>query len=399
MTQAVGPRKHRPHRRGPAGKDASSVRQASRTTGYCRGRRSAVALGVHPTPEPELRVRRGQRRPQACVTAAGLTLDATVSPPGVLACQAKDQLSALVGQTRTSAPGAECRTKWGFPPAGERWRPISAVFPCSGGQTARTPPMPASTPHGLPSPSSVALTEILSSRVPRCRGGCRAEPHPPPGSSKPWTAFTQRSFAPGACCCSPIIAPTTSAARLSATLQFPVLRLYGEPCHAGAYWLRLSPSPFHRCSFPTCNALSNVQCSKTRGSPTAALSQFFAAGNNLHLASPSVPRATRPTSRPSAAAAIAQAPAGSRPSGTGGRRPHFASRSASSLHSGTSVSWSPTPCTSAPPARLDCSASAAVTYSDVGISHTMPTSCLCRGGALASFWSGDATRHNRRLLT
>src|SRR5215469_5715086 len=27
---------------------------------------------------------------------------------------------------------------------------------------------------------------------------------------------------------------TTSAARLSATLRFPVLRLYGEPCHAGA---------------------------------------------------------------------------------------------------------------------------------------------------------------------
>src|SRR5215472_8899942 len=116
---------------------------------------------------------------------------------------------------------------WGFSPAGERWRPISAVFPCNGGQTARTPPMPASTPHGLPSPSSVALTEVLSpiSRVPRCRGGCRAEPHPPPVSSKPWTAFTQRSFAPGACCCSPIIAPTTSAARLSATLRFPVSRL------------------------------------------------------------------------------------------------------------------------------------------------------------------------------
>src|SRR5262249_47208982 len=72
---------------------------------------------------------------------------------------------------------------WGFPPAGERWRPISAVFPCNGGQTAHTPPLPASTLHGLPSPSSMALPEVLSpiSRVPRCRGGCRANPILPLG--------------------------------------------------------------------------------------------------------------------------------------------------------------------------------------------------------------------------
>jgi hypothetical protein len=39
------------------------------------------------------------------------------------------------------------------------------------------------------------------------------------------------------------------------------------------------PEPFPLSSL----FLSNVQCSKTPGSPTAAHSQFFAAGNNLHL--------------------------------------------------------------------------------------------------------------------
>jgi len=39
------------------------------------------------------------------------------------------------------------------------------------------------------------------------------------------------------------------------------------------------PEPFPLSSL----FLSNVQCSKTSGSPTAALSQFFAAGNNLRL--------------------------------------------------------------------------------------------------------------------
>jgi hypothetical protein len=37
--------------------------------------------------------------------------------------------------------------------------------------------------------------------------------------------------------------------------DFPGLRLYGWPCHTGAYWLGPRPSSFHHRSFPPCHPL------------------------------------------------------------------------------------------------------------------------------------------------
>ena len=117
--------------------------------------------------------------------------------------------------------------------------------------------MPANTPHGLPSPSSVALTEILSpiSRVPRCRGGLQGR-----APSSPWVLQAMDRLHPEVLCSGGLLLlPHHRSYDLSCQTQrhSPISRSAvirrALPC--GCILAGLSPSPFHHCSFPTCNAL------------------------------------------------------------------------------------------------------------------------------------------------
>ena len=70
-----------------------------------------------------------------------------------------------------------------------------------------------------------------------------------------WATLAQRSFAPGACCCSPIIAPATSAASLGPTTRLPsgpVIRValpYGCVLAGPRDLPPFTAVPFHHATF------------------------------------------------------------------------------------------------------------------------------------------------------
>ena len=121
-----------------------------------------------------------------------------------------------------------------------------------------------------PPPSSAFM------RRPLARGVVRLLPSSTRASADHRPSFTQRSFAPGACCYSPILAPMTSAASLLSTTRLPLLVIrVALPCEyilAGQETIPVSPTtPCRRAS------------SSTPGSPMGAHIQSFPIGNSLRL--------------------------------------------------------------------------------------------------------------------